>query len=252
MHRLLAGTLFSLACWPVQAGLLDAFSGEKQTPPDVKPFELPTLTGEKVDYRGYMNPLEPTPVLDSDGIFQQAVNCYPEPTKFNMELNLEAGLRTRGVVTADNTTLGKEYIGIVASMPLYSATELNRQREREYLRRTATSELIGRFLTAIATRNHARREITLYRALEARSQVRVKKGIVSTDEQVGFMEKLLGAHKTLIQAEADITTARLGIAGQCSDDKRPMLNTWLKKMAALPVVKTEPEKDPAPAPEQAP
>lgn len=209
MHRRLAWILFSLACWPVQAGLLDAFTGEKQTPPEVKPFELPTLTGEKVDYQGYMNPLEPAPRLDSDGIFQQAVNCYPEPTKFNVELNLEAGLRSQGVVTADNTTLGKEYISIVASMPLFSATEMNRQREREYLRRTATSELIGRFLTAIAT-VHVRHEITLYRALEARSQVRVKKGIVSTDEQVAFMEKLLGAHKTLIQAEADITTARPG------------------------------------------
>ncbi|MFK0572512.1 hypothetical protein [Endozoicomonas sp.] len=89
--------------------------------------------------------------LDSDGIFLQAINCYPEPTKFYVELNLEAGLRTQGVVTADNTTIGKEYIGIVASMPLYSATELNRQREREYMRRTGTAELIGRFLTAIAT-----------------------------------------------------------------------------------------------------
>lgn len=234
MHRLLAGILFSLACGPVQAGLLDAFTGEKQAPPEVKPFELPTLTGEKVDYQGYMNPLEPAPLLDSDGIFQQAINCYPEPTKFNVELNLEAGLRTQGVVTSDNTTLGKEYIGIVASMPLYSATEMNRQREREYLRRTATAELIGRFLTAIATRNHARREIILYRSLEARSQVRVKKGIVSTDEQVGYMEKLLGAHKTLIQAEADITTARLGITGQCASDKREILNDWLRRMAAVP------------------
>ncbi|MBO9496471.1 hypothetical protein J7438_20650 [Thalassotalea sp. G20_0] len=239
MHRRLAGILFGFVCWPVQAGLLDAFTGEKQAPPEVKPFELPTLSGEKVDYQGYMNSLEPAPRLDSDGIFQQAVNCYPEPTKFNVELNLEAGLRTQGVVTADNTTLGKEYIGIVASMPLFSATEMNRQRE--YLRRTATSEHIGRFLTAIATRN----EITLYRALEACSQVRVKKGIVSTDEQVAFMEKLLGVHKTLIQAEADITTARLGITGQCSDDKRPLLNAWLKQVAALLVLDPEPhpEKD---------
>ena len=153
-----------------------------------------------------------------------------------MELDLEAGLRTEGVVTADHVTLGKEYIGIVASMPLFSASEMNRQREREYVRRTATSELIGRFLTAIAVRNHAQRETTLYRALEARSQVRVKKGVVGTDEQVAYMEKLMAAHKTLIQAEADITATRLAIAGQCSDDKRPVLNNWLKRVSALPVM----------------
>lgn len=75
MHRRLAGIVFSLVCGPVQAGLLDGFTGEKQAPPEVKPFELPTLTGEKVDYQGNMNPLEPAPRLDSDGIFQQVVNC---------------------------------------------------------------------------------------------------------------------------------------------------------------------------------
>ena len=38
------------------------------------------------------------------------------------------------------------------------------------------------------------------------------------------MEKLMTTHKTLIQAEADITAIRLAIAGQCSDDKRLILN----------------------------
>ena len=156
-----------------------------------------------------------------------------------MELNLEAGLRSQGVVTADNSTIGKEYIGIVARMPLYSSSEQNRTREREYLRRTATSELIGRFLSAIAIRNHALREITLYRALESRSQVRVQKGIVSTDEQVGYLEKLLTAHKTLTQAEADITASRLAISGQCSDDKRDLLNGWLKRMSVVPEARME-------------
>ena len=240
MLRRLTGIVFGFVTLPLQAGLLDEYLGKKQAPPEVKPFVLPTLTGEQVDFQGYMNPLVPAPVLDSDGIFQQAINCYPEPTKFNMELDLEAGLRTEGVVTADHVTLGKEYIGIVASMPLFSASEMNRQREREYVRRTATSELIGRFLTAIAVRNHAQRETTLYRALEARSQVRVKKGVVSTDEQVAYMEKLMAAHKTLIQAEADITATRLAIAGQCSDDKRPVLNNWLKRVSALPVMAIKP------------
>ena len=50
------------------------------------------------------------------------------------------------------------------------------------------------------------------------------------------MEKLLGAHKTLIQAQANIIT------GRCSDDKWPVLNDWLKKMAQLPTM-TGQEKD---------
>lgn len=43
--------------------------------------------------------------------------------------------------------------------------------------------------------------------------MRVKKGVASTDEQVAYMEKLMAAHKTLIQAEADITATRLAIPG---------------------------------------
>ena len=66
-------------------------------------------------------------------------------------------------------------------------------------------------LTAIATRNHAQRETILCKALEARSQVRVKKGVVGTDEQAAYMKKLMAAHKTLIQAEADITATRLAV-----------------------------------------
>lgn len=50
------------------------------------------------------------------------------------------------------------------------------------------------------------------------------------------MEKLLAAHKTLTQSETDITAARLAIVGQCDEDKRPHLNTWLKRMAVVPKV----------------
>jgi hypothetical protein len=235
MYRLCI-TAGLLACLNTASAGLDIFTGEARKPPEIKPFELPTLSGEKADYTGHINPLEPAPRLDADAIFQQAVNCYPEPSKFNLEINLEGGLRSQGIVTADNTTIGREYVGIVARMPLYSTSEMNREREREYMRRTKTSELIGAFLTAIATRNHARREISLYRALESRSQVRVQKGIVGTDEQVSYMEKLLGAHKTLIQSEADITSARLSITGQCDEQQRPHLNTWLKRMAVVPKV----------------
>ena len=71
--------------------------------------------------------------------------------------------------------------------------------------------------------------------------MRVQKGIVGTDEQVFYMEKLMAAHKTLIQSEAEITSARLAIVGQCEEGKRPHLNTWLKRMAVVP--KTAPTGD---------
>ncbi len=38
------------------------------------------------------------------------------------------------------------------------------------------------------------------------------------------------------QSETDIAAARLAIVGQCDEDKRPHLNTWLKRMAVVPKV----------------
>ena len=234
MKQIIIGFLTLLPLPGMALNPMELFNREEQTPPNIQPFQLPTLTGETVDFRGTVAPLVEAPKIDADGIFAQAVNCYPEPTKFNVEVHLEGGLRSQGIITADNTTIGKNYAGIVARMPLYSPTAMNREREREYLRRTATSELIGRFVMGIATRNHARRSAALYEALEARAQVRVQKGLTGTDEQVGYMEKLLAAHETELKAEADITAARLAIAGQCAEHRRAELNNWLKRMAVLP------------------
>ena len=232
IKNLIISVVLALVSGPVVAfGLFG--ENDTQEPPQVQPFKLPTLTGEEADFRGYMNPLIEAPKLDADAIFAQATNCYPESSRFRLEVHLEAGARTQGIITADNKTIGKNYAGIVAKMPLYSPTSSSREREREYMRRTATSEQIGRLVTAIAIRNHSHRAVALYTALEARSQVRVQKGLTETAEQVGYMEKLLSAHEAFLKAEAEITAARLAISGQCSENRRDGLNNWLKQMAIL-------------------
>ena len=210
------------------------FGGEEQSPPSVTPFKLPSLTGEEADYHEHIPPLTPAPKINADHIFVQAVNCFPAKSLFDVEVHIEGGISNKGFAAGDSSMVGKSYAGIVARMPLYSPKNTSREREREYLRRTTTSQLIGQFVAAIATRNHAKRASALYTALEARSQVRVQKGLAETSEQVTYMEKLLGAHETLIKAEADITTSRLSIVAQCEDRKRGLLNNWLKRMAIVP------------------
>ncbi len=168
---------------------------------------------------------------------QLAINCYPEPTRFNVEVQLVAGLRTHHTdfMNQQQDTKGsnKHYAGIVARMPRYSPKTMNREREREYMRRTRTADLIGQFVTALATRNHGQRAVGLYTALEARAQVRVQKGLTETAEQVGYMEKLLAAHETLRKAEEDVTRSRISIVAQCDDRKRAGLNHWLKRMSVF-------------------
>lgn len=207
---------------------------ETQQAPTIKPFELPTLDGSPADFTGPIDPLTKAPVIDADSVFKAAVNCYPEPSLFNGELALEGGIGSFNA-SENTTTLGKTYVGIVARLPLYSAKEHNREREREMNRRERLSEAVSAFLSAIAIRNHSIRESSLYRALEARSQVRVQKGLVDVGEQVGYMEKLLAAHKTYVDAKAKITSARLTITAGCLGSKRPRLNNWLKSLAKEPV-----------------
>ncbi|MCG8121391.1 MAG: hypothetical protein N0C82_17380 [Candidatus Thiodiazotropha endolucinida] len=214
------------------AGPLDLLQ-EKQQAPAIKPFELPTLDGTPANYNGYIDPLVKAPVIDADSVFHAAVACYPEKSLFDAEIALEGGVGTFNA-SGDTSTLGKTYVGIVGRLPLYSAKEHNREREREITRREKLSERVSELISAIAIRNHAIRESALYRKLEARSQVRVQKGLVDVSEQLAHMEKYLAAHKTYVEARAKITSARLAIVASCLSSKRPTLNKWLQQLTREP------------------
>jgi len=116
-------------------------------------------------------------------------------------------------------------------MPLYSAAELNREREKEYKRRTDTAKTIGDFLAALAKRNHSIRELGLYQSLEARSQVRVMQGVAEATEQVRYLEKVARTQETLIIAETAIAQHRLGLIASCADEKAPVLNRYLQQIS---------------------
>ena len=91
------------------------------------------------------------------------------------------------------------------------------------------------FVTAIAGRNHAVRELALYRSLEARSAVRVKEGITEATEQVGYLEKVASSQDKLIGEEAKIMESRLLLAGMCDPKNAERIGAWLKKESAVPM-----------------
>ncbi len=143
--------------------------------------------------------------------------------------------------TTGSTELGSSYVAIVASMPLYSMTELNREREREHARRQEVAGVVADFIAAIASRNHAIRELALYRSLEARSSLRVQQGIAESTEQVKYLEKVAASHEALIKQEAKIMDTRLKLSGMCDPVNAKAINTWLKQVSAVP------QKEPAAA-----
>lgn len=204
-------------------------------PPSVPPYHLPSFSGEASDLAAPMPALHHAPGLDADALFSRVVSCFPAESTFKVDVSLKAAARTGYEIDSiDNTDIGRHYLGIVATMPLYSSSEIDRRREREFQRRTATAQMIGSYIQAVAARNHARREIGLYSSLESRARLRVAKGLTDTSEQVRYLEKVAKAQASLVGSEAAILQNRLAIVAQCESSRANGINRFLKAAATLP------------------
>ncbi|MCP4320985.1 MAG: hypothetical protein GY787_03855 [Alteromonadales bacterium] len=238
-----------LKLWVLAVGLLNQnsaiadywWSEEKaETPPKFQPYELPTLAGDNLDYHDKPEALIKAPVIDAERLFLTVMACYPADSNWNIDIKLQAKIKTNSddlFYNEEDSTISSNYIGIVASMPLYSSKEVSRDKEREYRRRTDIASIIAKFVGAIASRNRALRELSLYRSLEARSSVRVKNGIASATEQIGFLEKVSARNELLIKTEMDILQNRLQLASTCELSKYDQINNYLKKVAMVRRIK---------------
>ncbi len=205
-------------------------------PPEIKPFELPTLKGNAPHYNTPTPALKPAPKIDPDVIFQTVLNCYPEKSKFKLDLSLVAGMKTNlDEYNSDNwPEISEHYIGLVGKMPLYSTTEQARERQWEYQRRTSTATSVAAFTQALADRNYAYRLMGLYLSLEARSQQRVAQGVANVNEQVALLEKVASSHRDVLAHEAKIVEHRLALVALCEESYSQSVNHYLKALAFLP------------------
>ena len=217
------------AWWPWKGG-------EPEKPPVPKTYKMPTMADDGLDYHAKPAAIVQAPALDADAIFNSVLDCFPEKSKYDIDVKLRASVRSSDVLDLedDTTSLGRNYVGIVATMPLYSGKELDREKEREYVRRKDTASAVAAFVTAIASRNHAIRELALYRSLEARSAIRVQQGIIEAAEQVGYLEKVARSQEKLITDEAKIMESRLLLAGMCDPKNAESIGGWLRKVSAVP------------------
>ena len=201
------------------------------------PFELETSLGTKTDFLKTIPPLQPAPQIDPDALFHLIESCYPGKSKFDISVKMRAGvnLLENTPINLDESTLdplSSYYVGIVANMPLWdNSEETDRQRTREYQRRTRVAKDIADFIQAIAERNTAARKLGLYLALEQRSQQRIRLALASVTEQVGYMEKVISTKEKLIESRAEITEAKLALSGQCRADVKDQVNNYLTGLA---------------------
>ena len=213
---------------------------EAQQPPKAQPYKIPTLSGQELNFKAKPPPLVKAPNIDADAVYEYVLACYPEASKWNLDVNLRAQLANNpetSILSSEGTStteLGSNYVAIVASLPLYSSRELNREKEREAMRRQTTATIVADFIAAIASRNHAIREVALYRSLETRSALRVQQGISEAKEQMAYLEKVAASKADLIKQEAKIMESRLKLSGLCDPLNAKTINTWLKNISAVP------------------
>lgn len=205
---------------------------QRPLPPDVQPYQFPTYDGRQADFRIKAPELAPFPDIDTESLYQVVVNCFPERVPWGVEIKAVAGARytdqKNTVSTFDTAGLSKYYAGVVAEIPLFSASEINNERRAEYQRRTQLSDNVAKLLQSLAAMRRAWREIGLYNRATLRSQERVKIGVADTSEQVGYVEKVALAYSKLDDARAAADGARLALYGQCRDEEADRVNHYLK------------------------
>lgn len=199
--------------------LAPALSCALDDPPPPQ-WELPTHRGDKPSHYAPEKPAPAGPLPDGRELFEMALDCWPAPSYFRADVSLEGRLRNDRS-TAVNSSGGLETgsrasVALVAKLPLYSSAELDREREREYTRRTKAADAVGELIGALADRQRIFRELDLMRALERRSQERVKIGVAETAEQVKYLEKVADLEGALIKQRGTIEKARLGLMGMCA------------------------------------
>lgn len=216
-------------------------AGDQESVPEFNPYQLPTLKGTSPHFNTPIPAIRPAPKVDSDRIFDSVLRCYPEKSKFDIDLNLVAGVRTNfdEYNSDDWPDISEHYIGIVGKMPIYSTTEQSRERQWEYQRRTDTAKIVAAFTQALAERNYAYRMMGLYLSLEARAQARVEQGVANVSEQVTYLEKVASSHKDVLAQEAKLLEHRLSLVAMCDNLQADNMNRYLLSVARLPATKAE-------------
>jgi hypothetical protein len=212
------------------AGVLHA--DDKAKPPLV----VPLFDGdEQRTHQPPQGALQRPTIPDYRQLFDLVVACWPAKSWFRGDLYLEARASSKssvgGLAIDPNSGIvsssGDRSIALVARIPLISATELDKERNREAERRGKIAEAVGNLVSAYSERVMQLRQLKLLQALEKRAQERVRLGVAETAEQVRYLEQV-SALETKIQAlQSDEIKARLHVVGMCDERSMARIDAYL-------------------------
>ncbi len=169
---------------------------------------------------------------DARELYDRTLACWPSASHFRVELSLEHRMGSRSELPPDASPWSM-YSGsstsLVARLPLYSAIELDRARERESSRRQRAAEAVGHWLTQLADRQRIRQELDLMKTMERRARQRVLLGIVDSNEQVKYLERVADLEGHWLRHLGQIERSRLELLGFCAHDRADGLDRWLRR-----------------------
>lgn len=209
------------------------WSGSPQADEPPPPWELPTHRGDKPSHQAPGKPAPAGLIPDGRELFDMTLDCWPAPSYFRASVSLEGRLRNDRSTTLNSAgelqSGSRTSVALVASLPLYAAAEMDREREREYMRRTKAADAVGDLIGALSDRSRIYRELDLMRSLERRSQERVKIGVAETAEQVKYLEKVADLEGALIKQRGTIEKARLGLIGMCAAQHADRVDQYIAR-----------------------
>lgn len=192
-----------------------------------------TLTAQEPPHALPEYQLREHAVPDARDLYQRTLDCWPSASHFRAELSLDGRLGQRGTSWLDpagqlNGAASPLSAALVARLPLYSANELDREREREWSRRRRAAEAVGQLIARLADRQRIRQELGLMKTLETRARQRVLAGIVDSSEQVRYMERVSELDGQLLRHNGEIERSRLELLGFCAQNHTDDLDQHLR------------------------
>lgn len=215
---------------------------ELKKPP---PYQLPTYDGKQnASKEPPKGEYQLSPVPNAKELFDMVVACWPERSWMRAELTAESRITRR---VSDNSTTSStsydpvagqyvtsgagsdRYVGVVFRIPLFSAIELDKEREREMVRRNRIADGVGDYVTALAEYQMVERELKLMQSLERRAQERVAAGVTETNEQVKYLERVAQLDRSIVGQKARLIKSRMSLQGMCSENKAWVIDEYLKR-----------------------
>lgn len=244
MNRLIFYALgLALVGW-APVGANDVQKGHKSEA-SKPPYLLPTFDGDdKKSKDPPQGEYKLAPLPNARELFDMVRACWPEKSWLRAELSADARVTKRisdatssastsfDPISGQYTTnigSGEKFVGLTFRIPLFSAIELDKERERELVRRGKIADGVGEFITALAEMQMAERELVLMKSLEKRAQERVTLGVAETKEQVTYLEKVAAIDRSLVNQKARLIKSRVQLQGLCEENKSWVIDEYLKR-----------------------